>query len=173
MEIAMNDLDLYRLCHNYFKYDDGKLIRIKKVASRGIKGQEAGYIAKNGYRLVSVNYKRLYEHRIIFLMHHKYLPKFIDHIDKNPTNNRIDNLRECTLSQNGFNSSAKIGGTSKFKGVNWLKPNRKWRARVKHNKKEIHLGLFDDPIEGAKAYDKYIIENVSEFGVTNKSLGLY
>ena len=71
--------------------------------------------------------------RIIFLLHKGYLEKddIIDHIDNNSLNNQIENLRECTISQNNQNSKMPKNNTSGHKGVNWDKHSRKWRVRIK------------------------------------------
>jgi hypothetical protein len=76
-------------------------------------------------------------------MHYGFLPKYIDHIDGNPLNNRIENLRPCTASENLCNAKTRKNNVSGTKGVSWFKPKQKWRARVSFNKKEYHIGYFD------------------------------
>jgi len=63
---------------------------------------------------------------LIFLYHHGYLPKFVDHIDGNKKNNRIENLREATKSQNAMNQKVSTRNTSGIKGVMWHKRDKKW-----------------------------------------------
>jgi hypothetical protein len=81
--------------HKYFDYKDGKLYRKN--------GNLAGNILKSGYGLVSVKGKRFGIHRVIYAMHHGFMPEIVDHIDGNPSNNNIQNLRSATKSQNGMN----------------------------------------------------------------------
>ena len=82
-------------------------------------------------------------------MHHGYLPDYIDHIDGNTLNNKIENLRECTLEQNSWNSKISKANTSNFKNVNWHKKSNKWRITLSVNKKARHFGTYYD-IEVAK-----------------------
>lgn len=75
-----------------------------------------------------------------------------DHIDGNGLNNQKSNLRICTRSQNQFNKGKCRNNTSGYKGVSWFKPMEKWDVRITHNKKQVHIGYFDDKEDAAKAY---------------------
>ena len=90
----------------------------------------------------------------------------IDHINGNPLDNRKSNLRICTLGENARNAR-KTRGTSKYKGVRWYKPLRKWRAQIWHNNKSIHLGYFTNEQEAAKIYNKKAKELFGEFARLN------
>ena len=92
----------------------------------------------------------------------------IDHQDGDGLNNQKTNLRFCTNSQNQMNK--KGWGGSKYKGVCWHKPSKKWGVYIKVNDKQIHLGLFDSEIDAAKAYDKAAIKYFEEFARTNFKL---
>ena len=102
-------------------------------------------------------------HRIIMSQ-----PKglMIDHQDGNGLNNRRNNLRLATSSQNNCNSRIRIDNTSGLKGIFLVKKTGKWRARITVNKKENHLGYFLSKKEAYAAYcaasDKYH----GEFGRT-------
>jgi len=102
--------------------------------------------------IIVFNQKFYKAHRIAYFIYHGVDPKEkqVDHIDGNPLNNKIDNLRLVTNNQNQFNKSFKKNNTSGVVGVCWHKSNKKWRARIYHKNKEISLGYFDD-IEEAKA----------------------
>ena len=85
-------------------------------------GDIAGSLNKtNKYYQIRLNYKNYLVHRLIFLYHHNYLPKVIDHIDRNKLNNKIENLREVTHSQNLMNCKSYKNSSSKYKGVTWIK----------------------------------------------------
>ena len=84
-------------------------------------------------------------------MHYGSLPKSIDHIDGNSLNNKIENLRACTASENLCNARLRSDNTSGVKGVDWFKPQQRWRARVKLDKKEFHLGYFHTKEEAIDA----------------------
>jgi len=132
------------LLRGLFKYKDGNLLRKVKTAPCVNVGDIAGCVQSSGYRAISVNNKLEYSHRLIFLYHHGFTPKEVDHIDGDKLNNKIENLRECTRSQNNFNSKAPKTNTSGVKGVSWHKKLSKWRAYLHVNKKQKNLGLFED-----------------------------
>lgn len=89
-----------------------------------------------------------------------------DHKDHNGLNNSKSNLRLCTNSQNQQNQKPRTTGTSKYKGVNWHK-NNKWQARIGFNGRRIYLGLFDNQIDAAVAYDRKAVELFGEFACLN------
>ena len=75
-----------------------------------------------------------------------------DHINHNTLDNRDENLRIATRSENGRNRGANANNTTGFKGVTWDKDRMKWRARIMLNRKMIHLGLFVTPEAAHSAY---------------------
>jgi hypothetical protein len=77
----------------------------------------------------------------------------VDHVDLNGLNNRRDNLRPATRSQNHYNRRAQRGGSSRFKGVSFCKLTGKWRADICAERKPRLLGRFDDEEVAARAYD--------------------
>lgn len=164
----MTDLELYRIVKHKFKYEDGKLFwKNPSKYKPELINKEAGSLHKSGYRNIKINNKSYREHRIIFLYFNKYLPKCLDHIDRNKSNNKIENLREATKQQNSFNSNINKNNTSGFKGVDFHKPSNKWRARIHLNNKLTHLGMFSNPILAAYAYDKVALINFKEFAKLN------
>lgn len=88
--------------------------------------------------------------------------KQVDHINHNKSDNRKYNLREATVTQNSMNKELLSQNTSGVTGVDWVQHINKWRARIKANGKEIHLGvfeLFEDAVRARKeAEDKYFGE---------------
>lgn len=89
-----------------------------------------------------------------------------DHRNGNGLDNRRENLRICTHSQNHQNRHA-VCGNSKYKGVCYHISNKKWLVHIKLNGQQIHIGYFDDEIEAAKAYDAKALEMFGEFACTN------
>ena len=125
-----------------FDYSNGNLIwKVDKGRSK--KGTIAGSRDTKGYMQLKLNQKVYRLHRLIWLWHGKELPEQIDHIDRNPLNNKIENLRAATQSENQWNTERACNGVSFHKASN------KWRARIKINNKEIYLGVFSD-IEQAR-----------------------
>ena len=139
------------LLHELFEYRDGDLIRKVSTGARGQAGGVAGYARRDGYREIQINGKSYLTHRLIFLMHHGYLPQSIDHIDNDTLNTRIENLREATASENGWNSAIRSRNTSGFKGVSWNKQNKKWRVGVQKDGKTHDGGYHDTPEDANEA----------------------
>ena len=82
---------------------------------------------------------------------------FIDHKNRCKLDNRIENLREATRSQNGANQDISVRNTSGFLGVS--KDRKKWKAFISIDGKQIHLGCFDTALEAAIFRENYIIKN--------------
>lgn len=134
-----------------FEYlPDGRLRRIVSVNNHGAQaGCFCGSLNKGGYLRTTVNGKLRYNHHIVWAMHHGSWPKMLDHINGDKQDNRIENLRECTKSQNQFNQKISKVNTTGVKGVTWRADRQKYRARVRAGTKEIFLGHFDT-LEQAK-----------------------
>ena len=93
-------------------------------------------------------------------------PEQVDHINGNTLDNRKSNLRIASLKQNTRNLTTKRKSKSGFRGVFRAPKNyvsRPWKAGIKHNNKNIHLGYFSTPEEAAKAFDKAAKELFGEF----------
>jgi hypothetical protein len=138
---------------DFFDYRDGNLFWKFHNSKRGQRfiGKKAGSKMKNGYYHILFNGKYIYLHRAIFFMHYGYLPQYIDHIDGNPANNKIENLREATASQNCWNQKYK-GSASGHKGITWNKQDKKWQPQLTANNKKIYLGKYDDLETAIKVY---------------------
>lgn len=96
----------------------------------------------------------------------------VDHIDRNSLNNRRNNLRLATPSQNNSNSGLRSNNTSGFKGVTWNRDHQRWMAYVNCDGKRRHLGYFYTALEAALAYDLAACELHGEFAVLNFTLPL-
>ena len=128
-----------------FVYKDGKLFHKNKLKNNSKPGMPVGTLDKDGYLKTLIKRKPYRVHRIIFMMHHGYIPKILDHIDGDVTNNRIENLREVTVSESNRNRGKHRNNTSGFKGVTFVKSIRKYSSRICINNKRLFLGYFDDP----------------------------
>lgn len=132
-------------------------------------GTESGSIQQTGHDgyervVVGVDGHHYKAHQLAwFYVHGVWPPTDIDHKDTNPLNNRIDNLRLATDSQNLGNSKKPCTNTSGRKGVFWHKGARKWQAGIKVDGTHIYLGLFDDLEVAHAAYLAKAIEMRGEF----------
>lgn len=90
-----------------------------------------------------------------------------DHKDRNGLNNHRENLRPANDSQNQGNVGIQTNNTSGFKGVSFRRDRAKWIAYIRVDRKRIHLGYFDDPIEAALAYDVAALKHFGEFAALN------
>jgi hypothetical protein len=104
----------------------------------------------------------------IILMHCVLMnDKGIDHIDGDGLNNQKFNLRKANGSQNRANTPKIAGCSSVYKGVYWKKTNNKWASRIRFNNKEIYLGLFNNEVDAALAYNNKARELFGEFAQIN------
>jgi len=90
-------------------------------------------------------------HRVILGTEKGFL---VDHRDGDGLNNRKDNIRSCTHTENARNRRLQYNSFSGYKGVSWHKKSKKWRSRITVDGKLIRLGSFFCLIKAAKAYDK-------------------
>lgn len=100
---------------------------------------------------------------------HKLLTGYeeVDHKDGNKLNNRRGNLRDCTHSQNQSNRPLPCSNRSGFRGVSWFRRDSCWRAFIKVNGKQKHLGYFQDRVLAAKKYDQAARKLFGEFARLN------
>jgi len=129
--------------HSLFNYVDGDLVW--KVSRQKVAiGTVAGYVNPNGYKYITLDKKRHKAHRLVFMYHFGYLPKEIDHIDRNKLNNRIENLQEISHSDNCKNVGLKKSNTSGIPNVSFNKTKNKYQVRLRINQKTTSFGYYDD-----------------------------
>jgi len=136
-----------------FSYDPQTGVLTSKVdrPKRPV-GSVIGTRSNHGALICRVDYKILYVHRIVWMLFYGREPiKFIDHINGNPADNRIANLREASVQENGWNAPGKNG---RLKGAHWSNWEQKWRSSINVNGTTHHLGWFDAKEDAAKAYEQ-------------------
>lgn len=125
-------------------------------------------LSSNGYAVRNIRINGKYKTLLMHLVIHPSPEGFeTDHEDTNRLNNQDYNLRTVTHKQNMFNMKLQKGGSSKYKGVNWVKERKKWRSRIKFNGVEKFLGRFNCEIKAAKAYDLAALKYFGEFAKLN------
>ena len=129
-------------------------------------GSEAGGVNQRGYIRIGLDGRLYRAHRIAFLIIDGEWPQnCVDHKDRNPANNRWDNLRKCTQAQNVLNSAPSRSSASGFKGVE--KHRDGWQCRVSIDGERVQVGNFKSAFLAARAYDAAAREAYGEFACTN------
>lgn len=125
---------------------------VQRSGTKGLNAQAGGKQLK----YYSVRYDGVYYfcHHVVWTLFNGLIPEhqIIDHVDRNGHNNRIENLKLKTSSQNGHNRVAI--GVSQYKGVSWFARDNKWLARLGTKDGFIFLGYHDDQKEAALIWDK-------------------
>lgn len=107
---------------------------------------------RGGYKHGCIDFLKLRAHRVIWAMHYGVWPSDeIDHINGVRDDNRIGNLRVVSRHENMRNAAMHKNNTSGVCGVSWSKACCKWRAHIMVDRKQIHLGVFDDVADAVAA----------------------
>ncbi len=126
-----------------FRYEQGKLYFKRVHPGRSIH-KPAGSYRSDGYVTVRLQGQSYLAHRVVWCLHHGQWPtELIDHINGFRHDNRIENLRECTVAENRLNVR-KTRNDSGVVGVTWAKKEGNWRASIQVNGVGINLGHFAD-----------------------------
>ena len=145
--------------------DNGVLVWKVSVGSRARAGSFAGSVNKyHGRRLVSVDKVSHYHYRLVYCWHHGDLGVYeIDHIDRDPSNDRIENLRPSTTSQNGANKNLLSNNKSGHTGVSWDKQRQKWFVKIEVRGKQLALGRYADFADAVAAYRAAALRHFGEY----------
>ena len=160
------EIEIWRVLpsnENYLISDLGRVQVLPRITKTGRK--EKGkilkpYLGNNGYARVNISGNKKQVHQLVaeaFLNHKTCGYKaVVDHVNNVPTDNRVSNLQ--IISQRENTSKDKKGGTSKYVGVSWCKPRKKWLSQIIINGKVKYLGCFNSEEEAAKSY-QYALNN--------------
>lgn len=146
---------------SYLSYDvnTGVFTYTRKKGKMGA-GKIAGTTNKQGHIEINFNQKKYQAHRVAWLFCNGRWPDgIIDHINRDPKDNRISNLRESTDSDNMHNrdKAHPINKTGLI-GASFRKKTGKWVSQIRVNYKIFHIGVFDTPEEAHMAYMKEKLE---------------
>lgn len=154
-----------------YRPDTGYFIQKVRTSQRVRVGDIAGSTSGNGYVYLFLEGKRYPAHRVAWAFVHGEIPdNQIDHINRNPSDNRIVNLRLVTQMQNNWNKGATKRSKSGAKGVFWDEFTGKWVARICINGRHINLGRYKSIAEADEAYRTFAKKEQGQFfyGVDTK-----
>lgn len=173
------------LVRQLFRYEDGKLFWLARERSlfasdnayrtwnTRFAGKEAGSWSpdRSGAMRCYVGiYSRLFARSlVVWVIHHGGWPSLeVDHKDRDTTNDRLDNLRLATRSQNSANRRCRPSASG-YKGVKRTQRSNRWHARIRVNGKLLHLGQFDSAEEAHAAYVEAAKRHFGEFACDGSS----
>lgn len=164
---ARKELPTQARLKELFDYDadNGILIWKVSVSSRARAGNFAGSFNKHlNRRVVRVDKVSHYHYRLVYCWHHGDLGDYeVDHIDRDPSNDRIENLRPSTTSQNGANRNLLSNNKSGHTGVSWDTQRQKWFVKIEVRGKQIALGRYDDFGAATAAYKAAALRYFGDF----------
>lgn len=122
-------------------------------------GSTAGHKRSDGYRWLMLDNIRYMEHRLAWYYTYKIWPEeILDHIDSIKDNNRINNLREATQSQNKQNTPIRSDNVTGVKGVSYHKTREKYVAAITVDGVTKHIGYYDSLEDAKLAYNNEAIK---------------
>ena len=146
------------ICIIYFDPEDADLV-----------AQRSWYITKRHQTFYAATHGRTPDNKKTIMYMHKLIATYaiVDHRNGNGLDNRRENLREATRHGNGQNRRKHIRATSQYKGVCWNKHDKRWRAQITLEGKNIYLGGYKDETEAALAYDTAALKHYGLYARTN------
>lgn len=126
--------------------------RRKNLLAGTIDRRENRKSSRLNYIKININRTRTYAHRVVWIMHNGDIPKGleVDHIDGDGLNNRIENLRLVTKTENMRSNRVRANSTTGIPGVRET-TNGTYQARIVANNRDYFLGTFKTIIEAAEA----------------------
>lgn len=151
----MSDLSLARL-REVVEYspETGLFTWVSSRPGHAQAGRVAGHVKRSGYGTLMIDGRAYKTHRLAwFYVHGEWPSAHIDHKDGDPSNNRLDNLRDATPRINAENRrKPRRDNGSGYQGVSWHSQQRKWQARITCNGRARSLGVFETPTAAYAAY---------------------
>lgn len=159
------DIDLLRLTYNYDPETGAFTYRVRS-SNRNHIGDLAGCVGPDGYRKMRLSGRSYGAHRLAYAYMTGISPEYlIDHKNRNPSDNRWENLRLADHSQNMANSFVVRPGKSTPKGVHQMNAYT-WKANIKIRGRNKHLGCFGSEAEAQAAYIRELKKNFGDFANT-------
>jgi len=142
----------------------GVFTRIKDAGPNAKAGEVLGKSKPQGRSRVCIDGKFYLLHRLAFLYMTGAMPEDeVDHINRDPSDNRWENLRPATRAENCHNIGVPSHNTSGLKGASFDKARNLWQAGIKVNGRRIALGRYETAEEAHAAYVKAAEKYFGEF----------
>jgi hypothetical protein len=164
-KLMNNALEELRTFAEYDSINGGFIAIVKRRSNAPDIGQQLGSPTQQGYKEIGILGDHYLIHRLVYAWHYKECPYKIDHINRDKSDNRIENLRNGDSQINNTNRGMHKNNTSGYTGVHFHLGAGKYVARVMHSRKEYYCGLHSTEIEAAEARAKFITKH-PEFGFT-------
>lgn len=164
MAKSLKQLPAYERLHELLKYDPATGIVRWKIMRSGwcVLGRKVGWVGCSGYPICKIDGETYMLHRIIWKMQTGSDPKEqVDHRDRDRTNNRWENLRDATPTENAWNAGIRKDNRAGARGVTPFLS--KWQAKIQHKGQSFHLGTFSTVAEASAAYQAKARELRGEF----------
>ena len=160
----------FRNIIGFSKYQVSNLGNVKSFQSKNEKVLKTTINKKTGYVCLHLKddngmSKNITIHRLVAkaFIDNPENKKEVDHIDGNKTNNNINNLRWSTHSENNRNKPTQKNNNSGYSGITYMKSLKKWRVRIKVDKKEMYIGVYKNIEDAIKIRKEKEIEYFKEF----------
>ena len=135
-----------------------------KASSRAMPGGRAGTVRTDGYLEIQIDGTRFMAHRLAwFYMNGTWPREFLDHINRNRSDNTYANLRECSASQNQYNRPTNRNNSTGLKGVTFKKKENVWVAKIGIDGKSHRIGQYLTAEAAHEAYRRKANELFGEF----------
>lgn len=132
--------------------DIGEFRRLRSCG-RWMAGDVAGSERADGYTFVVLNGRRYRAHHLAWLYVHGVMPAVIDHVNRDPSDNRISNLRLATLSENQQNRKQARNNSSGFRGASFNRQKGKWLSQINSKGRHYFLGWYDSAEDAGASYE--------------------
>ncbi len=165
MYIKPIDQQLLDKMAEYIEYSESSPTKLiwKKSKANCIKvGSVCGNIYSDKRRVDESRYAFMFDGktyqcaRLVWMLFHGVIPEgmFVDHVDRNPLNNAINNLRIASMSTNAHNSRIQTNNKTGVTGVFWHKSTKRWYSDIRVNGDRKYLGSFHSFDEAVSARKK-------------------
>jgi hypothetical protein len=170
----MRNLTMSQLTQEYltqllnYDPDSGVFTWLVDQRQAGLRaGHQAGCETRKR-RIICIDYRNYPEHHLAWLFMTGSLPaEQINHANRRTSDNRWRNLRAATHQENCWTRGKYRNNTSGYKGVSWNKRKHLWRAYIKADAKQEHLGYFETKENAARSYNAAAIKYFGKFAMLN------